>query len=163
MRIFLIFFCVLASFFQPAYAAGKDPQALPLPRFASLKTNEVFMRTGPAQRYPIKWTYKREQLPVEIIQEFDAWRKIKDKDGEEGWVHQSMLSGRRSALVTGKEDMPVLKDPQEGGQTIARMEPGVIVMLDQCNPTWCKVKAGGFKGWMQRTSLWGIYESEVLN
>ena len=72
---------------------------LTIPRFVSLRSNKVFVRTGPALRYPIKWIYTREGLPVEVVQEFDTWRKVRDKDGEEGWIHSSLLSGKRHAVI----------------------------------------------------------------
>ena len=72
---------------------------LTLPRFVSLRASEVNMRTGPGTRYPIAWVYKQRNLPVEIVDEFDTWRRIRDWEGSEGWVHQSMLHGRRSIMV----------------------------------------------------------------
>ena len=84
-----------------AVDTGKSSSGLPIPRFVSLSADKVFVRTGPALRYPIKWVYQRENMPVEIIQEFDTWRKIRDMDGDDGWVHQSLLSARTPAIKAG--------------------------------------------------------------
>jgi SH3-like domain-containing protein len=73
-----------------------------LPRFVSLRASEVNLRTGPGIRYPIEWVFKRRDLPVEVVDEFESWRRIRDWEGTLGWVHQSMLRGRRTALVTGE-------------------------------------------------------------
>src|SRR5579862_3380664 len=93
-------------------AAGTEASGLPLPRFASLRSDEVNLRSGPGVRYPVDWIYTRRDLPVEVIAEFDTWRKIRDWQGTEGWVHQSFLSARRMVVVTG-ERRRLRADPDE--------------------------------------------------
>lgn len=139
---------------------GKTSSGLPIPRFVSLGSEKVFVRTGPALRYPIKWVYQREHMPVEIIQEFDTWRKIRDMDGDDGWVHQSLLSGARSGIVKGEAKLSVHKDPDANSSTIVYFEPNVVVSLDKCHGLWCKVSAQGYDGWAERKFLWGIYADE---
>lgn len=136
---------------------------LPLPRFVSLKSDKVYVRTGPSVRYPIRWIYQKTDLPVEIVEEFDTWRKIRDSEGEGGWVSQTLLSGERTALVKGEDLIPVREKAGEDSRMVVRLEPGVIASIEKCEPTWCRVSAGGFKGWISRNSLWGIYEKEELN
>lgn len=140
--------------------AAKTSSGLPIPRFVTLAAEKVFVRTGPALRYPIKWVYQRERLPVEIIQEFDTWRKIRDMDGDNGWVHQSLLSGDRSAIVKGEGNLAVRKDAQSDGKIIAYLEPNVITALEACRGAWCEIKADGYEGYVERKFLWGIYDSE---
>ena len=135
---------------------------LPIPRFVSLRSDKVFVRTGPALRYPIKWIFKKEGLPVEIIQEFDTWRKVRDSDGEEGWIHQSLLSGNRSVLIQSQDAVALSRDPEHTGEKVALLEPGVVAVLSRCQGTLCEVSAGGYKGWAPRNLLWGIYENEEL-
>ncbi len=72
---------------------------LPLPRFAALRADSVYLRRGPGSRYPIEWVYKRRDLPVKIEREFDVWRLIEDPDGTRGWVHQATLVGTRSFVI----------------------------------------------------------------
>lgn len=141
---------------------------LPIPRFVSLRSDEVNVRTGPGRQYPIEWVYVRAGLPVEIIAEFDTWRRIRDREGSQGWVHQSLLSGRRSAIITAAETVTVLRRPTVVDQPVARLEPGVQVRLDECpgeaaeNNGWCRIEIGGHNGWLPREQLWGLYPDEEV-
>lgn len=135
---------------------------LPLPRFASLRGDQVYARTGPATRYPIKWEYKRKNLPIEIIQEFDTWRKIRDVDGEEAWIHQSLLSGKRFAIQNTGQAMPLYRQDDDQSRGVALIESSVILELNSCENTWCSVNVGGYKGYIPLTSLWGVYEGEQI-
>jgi SH3-like domain-containing protein len=132
---------------------------LPTPRFVTLAVDEVNVRTGPALKYPIKHIIRRGGMPVEILREFDVWRQIRDMDGDEGWVHKSMLSGRRSVVVKGQV-RPLLKKPEEAARPVARLEPGVIAALDTCNSAWCSLKVQTYEGWIRRDSVWGVYPDE---
>lgn len=147
---------------------GGDPKGaaagLPIPRFVSLRTNPINLRTGPGVRYPVDWVYVRRHLPVEVIGEFDTWRQIRDVDGTEGWVHQSMLSGKRAAMVT-KEPRPLKRTGEETAETIATLEQGVIVNVQRCPaemPGYCRVEVDGLQGWLKRDQFWGVYPDEML-
>ena len=134
---------------------------LPLPRFVSLRSEEVNLRAGPGVRYPVEWVFKRRHLPVEVLAEFEQWRKIRSSDGTEGWVHQSMLSGRRYAVVAG--DVRTLRrNPEPAAGAVARLEPGVVGQLLECRDEWCRLDAGGFRGWVPRGELWGVYPGESV-
>lgn len=138
----------------------------PVPRFVTLKSETVNMRVGPGTEFPIEWTYKRKGLPVEIIQEFDLWRKIRDAEGAEGWVSHTLLSGRRNAIVNPGEGDKVkglinLKSsPENNAETVARMEPGVVVVLKSCDLEWCEVEINDTTGYVAKVSIWGIYPDE---
>lgn len=134
---------------------------LPLPRFVTLRADEVNLRTGPGTRYPIDWVYQRRGLPVEIIDEFDTWRRIRDWQGTEGWVHQSMVQGQRGILVTGKR-RTLLRRPEPGAPGVARVDAGVVGELQRCQGDWCQVSAGGFTGWLPRDAFYGLYPGEKL-
>ncbi len=164
MRLFLVLLLLLLPSLASAQEGGAfRSTALPLPRFAALKSDKVYARAGPDQRYPVTWVYQKPGLPVEITQEYDAWRKIRDVDGGEGWVHKSLLSGKRTALIQGK-DVVTLKDrPASDGRVMAKLEPHVVARLEKCSPTWCRVEADGYKGWIERNLIWGIYATEELN
>lgn len=136
---------------------------LKLPRWAALQGEKTYVRAGPGLRYPIKWIFRKRSLPVEIVQEFDSWRKIRDWEGGEGWVHQSLLTGARTAMVRGDMLVPLRDGPDTERRMIARMEPMVVASIERCTPGWCRVQADGFRGWVQRNFLWGIYEDEELN
>ena len=167
---FLIIFGFLMLIAPAKHGYALDESAynnsgLSIPRFVSLRSDKVFVRTGPAQRYPIKWVFKREGLPVEIIQEFDTWRKIRDLDGEEGWIHQSLLSGKRNIVIRPVDNDTVIlqRDPEEGARAVVALEPKVIAQLIQCVASWCELKIAGYEGWTQRKMLWGIYEDEKFD
>ena len=103
----------------------------------------------------------RRGLPVEILATFDIFRKIRDSDGTVGWVNQQMLTGRRSVLVSGAiRDLHHDADP--GSEVVAQLEPGVIAVVSKCDPAWCEVKAGGYKGWLKRDEVWGLEPDEVI-
>ncbi len=137
---------------------------LEIPRFVSVRSDKVFVRTGPALRYPIKWVYKREGMPVEIIQEFDTWRKIRDLEDGEGWIHQSLLSGQRNAVVTQEDGNAYFyKKPELTSKKVAQIENGNVITLDKCAVSWCKAAINGFSGWIERKSLWGIYDTEEFD
>jgi SH3-like domain-containing protein len=167
---FRFFVAILAfALFAPggAWAAeenGKEngSSGLALPRFASLKSDNVYVRAGPSMDYPIRWIYQREGLPVEIILEYDAWRKIRDPEGEVGWVHKILLSGNRTARVTANDPVTAFHDP-DGTRPVAKIEPGVIVGVKECGETFCDIQFSAYEGWVEKKSLWGVYPSEILN
>ena len=132
---------------------------LPLPRFVTLRASEVNLRSGPGTRYPIDWVYRRSGMPVEIIDEFDTWRRIRDWQGTEGWVHQSMVQGRRGILVTGRRHV-LRRQPEPDAPGVALLEAGVVGELDRCRGEWCRVSAGGYNGWLERTAFYGLYPYE---
>lgn len=136
---------------------------LPLPRWAALQGETTYVRAGPGAKYPIKWIFKKKGLPLEIIQEFDSWRKVRDESGDEGWVHQTLLTGARGVIVRADDLVPVRDKPDESARLVARAEPRAVMALGECTPVWCRIQAQGLRGWVQRKFLWGIYESENLN
>ena len=133
-----------------------------LPRWVSLRSDEVNVRTGPGTRYPIEWVFVRESLPVEVIAEFDNWRQIRDMDGETGWIHQNLLSRNRFAVVVDDVAMMV-RDPEVGGVPVAVIEPGVIAQVLRCRADWCRLHAGGHTVWLLRTQIWGVYREEEVD
>jgi SH3-like domain-containing protein len=137
---------------------GSD-SGLMLPRFASLASDKINVRAGPGLRYPVSWTYVRRGLPVEVVAEFDYWRKVRDADGSEGWIHRGMLSPRRVALVQGGV-RDIRADPDSAAQVVARAEPGVRVRLLKCRDEWCEVELQNLRGYLTRAEMWGVYPDE---
>ena len=133
-----------------------------LPRFVSLRAPEVNLRTGPGTRYPIDWVYQRRDLPVEVIDEFDTWRRIRDSEGTAGWVHQSMLQTKRSVQITA-EGVSLRRDPQDDARALAKLERGVIARLESCGGAWCVIEIDGYKGWIKRADVWGVYPDEDVH
>lgn len=147
----------------------KGPSGLPLPRFVSLKAKRVNLRVGPSTDYAAVWMYTRAGLPVEITQEYENWRRIRDADGTEGWVNQSLLSGERMAVAApwmrGKGEgifVNLRRDPQPNSPVAARLEPGVIFRIRECNGDWCRAEAEANEGWVAQGEIWGAYPGEAF-
>ncbi len=159
LRVFITFvFLLVWSPFANAREVGAS--GLPLPRFVSLAADEVNLRTGPGFRYPIAWVFVRQAMPVEVVGEFEDWRRVRDHDGADGWVHKAMLSGERTILVTGGE-RALRREPRDDSPLIARAEAGVQGRLKACRADWCEVVLADLRGWMPRGHLWGVYGADV--
>ena len=130
-------------------------------RFASLRADDVNVRAGPGVRYPVKWKFVQRNMPVQIIAEYDTWRKIRDWEGAEGWVHRAMLSSRRSLIMMG-QGQTMRKEATEDSAAVARLAAGYVVMVSRCDRDWCEVEAGGYEGWIRRENVWGIFPGEKL-
>lgn len=142
------------------------PSGLPLPRFVSLKSGKVNLRIGPGLNYPVDWLYLKSGVPMEIIQEYDNWRRVRDADGAEGWINQSLLSGRRTAIAApwqrGKDGELILRaEPDTTSRIVAHLEPGVIGSIKTCNGQWCEMDFAGNVGWISQTQVWGAYPGET--
>lgn len=135
---------------------------LPLPRFASLKADEVNVRTGPGPRFPVEWIFKRKGMPVEIVAQHENWRKIRDWQGTSGWLYQGLLTGKRSFIVASK-DVALRKTPATSAAVVAMLEPEVVGEIRSCVGEWCRVRVSGISGWIERTDIWGVYKSEPID
>lgn len=157
-RLLCMAWLAIAGLSAPTTAAAQDSRlgtsGLPLPRFVSLKSGEVNLRTGPGKRYPIDWIYRRRGLPVEVIDEFEDWRRVRDHDGTVGWVHRFMLVSRRTVLVTGSTRM-LRRRPETEAPGLVYLEAGVIADLKDCEKAWCRIEAQGFDGWLRREAIYG--------
>jgi SH3-like domain-containing protein len=139
---------------------------LPVPRYVSLKSDHVNVRGGPTKDNDVAWVYTRSGLPVEITAEYENWRRIRDSEGSEGWVYHSLLSGRRTAVVTMKskdEFTPIYDDPAASSAIAAKLQAGVVASVKRCNNGWCRVIGNGFDGWIEQQRLWGVYADEKVN
>jgi SH3-like domain-containing protein len=149
---------------------GTSASGLPVPRFVSLKSDRVNLRTGPGTDYPTAWVFRRAGLPVEVMNEFESWRQVRDSEGTTGWVLQSLLSGRRTALVSPWDikagnpppKVTVRSDDSENARAVAIVEVGVIANIAKCDGRWCQVSIENFRGYLQQKQLWGIYPNEIL-
>ncbi|MEM6478381.1 MAG: SH3 domain-containing protein [Pseudomonadota bacterium] len=161
VRAILFLLCV-APF--PALASEEVKRGsetnFPIPRFVSLKATEANIRRGPSLSHRIDWVFTRRDMPLQVTAEHGHWRRVRDRDGQGGWIHYSLISGSRTVLV--EEDMlGLFPRPAPEGQVIARLELGVLARLGKCTELWCKVTAGGYKGWVPKTSLWGVDRDEI--
>lgn len=152
-----------------ALAAKDTPlttSGLPVPRYVSLKSDHVNVRAGPTKDNDVAWVYTRSGLPVEITAEFENWRRVRDSEGAEGWVYHSLLSGRRTAVVTmkSKDDLATLYDrPTLESAVAARLQAGVVAQVRNCAAGWCRIIGNGFDGFIEQQRLWGVYADEKVN
>ena len=154
---------VSSVFAQEAPSSGES--GLKIPRFVSLRSNHINTRSGPGSRYPIEWVYLQSSAPVEVIAEFELWRKIKDWQGSESWVHKSMLSGKRAVkVITPGENNLFAKDDYQS-KVIAKVEDEVIGEIKKCpaNNNFCLIQFDSISGWLPRHSLYGIYPDEIID
>ncbi len=137
----------------PAATSG-SVTGLPLPRFVSVKAGTANLRAGPGQKYPVRWVYQRQHLPVQIIGEHENWREIRDPWGDEGWLHSSLLSGRRTAMV--KADLVAVRDRAgDAAAVLMYLEQRVIVTVESCQDGWCRINVDGRAGWLPVAGLFG--------
>lgn len=164
----------------PALAQSGTVTGLPVPRYVSLKADRVNLREGPSKDHRTSWVFQRAGLPVEIVAEFETWRRIRDSEGAEGWVLHSLLSGRRTALIApwlrdgkgnGRETtppgqpLPLYERADERAGVVARLQPGVLANVRQCDGTWCRIHGSGaaFDGYIRQDRLWGVYPNERVD
>ena len=143
---------------EPGSATG-----LPVPRFVNLKSDHANLRRGPGTDYPVDWVFVRRRMPLEIIAETSRWRKVRDADGDVGWIWHSMLDGRRTALFRKDKDdapTPILEEPKPGAAVVAYADANVLANLKSCKGAWCRIEAQGYEGYVLRVSLWGVYPDE---
>jgi len=171
-RLSLLLFALAAALVfaaLPFAALAQNPvrgTGLPLPRFVSLKSDEVNVRRGPGEEYEVAFKFVKARLPVEITQEFDTWRKIRDSEGAEGWVFHSLLSGKRTALVAPWETngnsgpFPAHAAPDAASAVVAYLAPKVIADVEECRASWCLISGRGYRGWIEQDKLWGVYPNE---
>jgi SH3-like domain-containing protein len=160
LAAFLAIACTTAYADQIGSASG-----LPIPRYVSLKSDRVNLHEGPSKDHRTIWIFQRAGLPVEITAEFEIWRKVRDSEGAEGWVLHSLLSGRRTGLVTPWKkgvDSLLYSKPSLASQPVAKLQPNVIANVRSCDGAWCRVWGDGFDGFIQQSSLWGVYPNEKI-
>jgi SH3-like domain-containing protein len=150
--------------------SAKDSAAtssgLPVPRYVSLKSDHVNVRAGPTKDNDVAWVYTRSGLPVEITAEFENWRRVRDSEGSEGWVYHSLLSGRRTAVITmkSKDDLAALYERADPASAVAaRLQAGVVAQVKRCAAGWCHITGNGFDGWIEQQRLWGVYADEKVD
>jgi SH3-like domain-containing protein len=146
--------------------AQLGPSGFPIPRFLTLKANKVNVRKGPSSSHEVAWVFQRKGMPVEVTAEFENWRKIRDSQGEEGWILQQMLSGRRFAMAPDWDKVKSVdlhdRESARSG-TVAKLSPGAIAQIESCSGEWCYVTTDDYEGYALQTELWGVYPGEVVD
>jgi len=163
--VFKISFIFFYFFFISHNLLGSDigkETGFKIPRYVSLKSNEVNLRVGPSENYPILLSYTSINLPIEIMEENGYWRKIKDHDGNTGWIKKNLLKGTRYALILKKNDFQLIFSKPEG-EKIGEIGQFNIVKIITCLDLWCSIDIEGYTGWIKKHNLWGVYNEEKIN
>ncbi|MCF8469167.1 MAG: SH3 domain-containing protein [Parvibaculum sp.] len=146
---------------EPGRATG-----LPVPRFVSLKSGRANVRRGPGTDFPIDWVYRKNGVPLEIIAESNNWRRIRDHDGDGGWIWHTMLAGERSIIVEGNagdgEPVAIHTGPDTMSDVIAYAQKGLVARVTACDSHWCHIDVQGYEGWARQSTLWGVYPGEAF-
>ena len=146
----------------PSFAFSGIGGKRPIPRFVSMKSKSVNVRTGPGKRYPIEWHYINKGEPVEVIAEFEQWRRIRDKFGDGGWVHSSMITGKRKVIMIQKPSTILYESNSQSSKKLAKIGPELRCQVKKCKTSWCQVICKNYKGWVQKENIWGVYLDEIF-
>ena len=152
-RFTLLLVAAFATLSAPL--AGQDRD---VPYWATIDTEELYMRVGPSQEYKIEWVYRRDGLPLKVIRVVDGWRLVRDHEGAEGWVNSNLLSATRGAIVVGEGLAAMRESPTDNAKLKWNAEPGVVGRLGDCEAGWCEFDVAGREGWVRAERLWGAGE-----
>jgi SH3-like domain-containing protein len=153
---------IALAFGAGAARAADDEAGLKVPRFVSLHSDKVNLRSGPGRQYPIEWVLTKRDMPVEIIAQFEHWRRVREWDGTVGWVQAHMVNGKRYVIVDKGAVHSLYRQPDPSSGIVARAEPGVVARLAECRGGWCRVETDDVAGWLKRGDLWGVYPDETV-
>lgn len=147
----------------PTHESGGNEHTLPVPRFVALRAT-ANLHVGPGQQYPVEWQYVIPSFPMEVLAEFGHWRQVRDFQGGQGWLHKSLLTGKRFALVVNAVQN-LMNTPHPQGKILARLNPGVVGRILQVQGDWCKLSVKWedktYKGWIEKRHVWGVYSHET--
>ena len=165
VSMFTFFFLFVIFFIMVLFPSNSFSQQFgretgyPVPRFISLRSDEVNVRSGPGLTYPIKWVFVKKGFPLEVIAEYEDWRKVRDIQNDEGWVHKVMLSGKRTAYIKAN-NRNIFGEANFDSKINAIIDKGVIVDVESCDSKFCEVEVQGINGYIDIDSLWGVYRGE---
>ena len=140
------FFLILVCFFFPLQVSSEEI-------YLSLKKNKVNVRYGPSFDSPIKYIYKKINLPIKQIDKKENWRRIIDFKNNSGWIHWSQLKKVNS--IINLEDKILFKKPSNFSTPLAKIQKGKVLIVEKCNGVWCQITTKKFKGWIKIENIWG--------
>jgi len=153
-------FCLLGTALLSAPLEAKDRK---LPYWASISSEEARMRTGPGQNYPATWLYRRENLPIQVVETYPNWRKVREPDGTIGWMLQGLLSDTRTAIVLPGAPRTMHADPSDTAAVAYRIAPGAVGLVSKCGGGWCRLEVKGRAGFIRTSALWGVDPDEKID
>jgi len=146
MQKSIIYFFCFFIFFTNLFSENKK-------NFLMLKNDKVNVRYGPSFDYPIKFIYKKNKLPLQIIDQKENFRKILDHKKNSGWIHISQLRKSKSLIATSKKIL--FKKPTKFSKPIAKIEKGRLLIVRKCIKSWCNIETEEFSGWIDKNNIWG--------
>ena len=161
MQIIIVFISII-FFYQVSNANIGNETGLEIPRYVSLKSNDANIRVGPSKNYPIKIKYIKKNYPLKVLEEYEDWRKVEDFKKNIGWIHKSLISGNRTAIVLSNDNKTIKLLNTLEGNIIGEIGKGNIVFLEKCKIDWCLVSLGNYKGWLDKKFIWGVKENEII-
>lgn len=144
-------------------ASAGHAQDRKVPYWASIATGDALLRTGPERTFPAVWRYRRVDLPVQVVQTYGNWRRIKELDGTEGWMLATLLSARRTAVITGQGLAPLRSSADDNAPPNWQAQPGVVGRITKCEAGWCLFDTGGKKGHIRMERIWGVSPGETFD
>lgn len=161
-NIIILFIFLFSSSYLIAQTVG-TVTGFPIPRFVSLKSDESNLRVGASKDYPIYLTYNIRNLPLEIIDEYEDWRRVVDIEENEGWIHKSIIKGNRYGIINTLHSQSAQIYNKPEGILVGKIGNNNIVKINQCLSLWCHIKIEQNKGWINKVNLWGVYNNEKFN
>ena len=143
----------------PAAAQRATPSGYPVPRYVTLKFDEVYARAGPGEDHRLLWVYRVKGLPVQVVAENSEWRRICDPLGGMAWVHKRLTDGRRTVLRMRPGAVAIREKPRVEAQVEAYLNPRALAALVRCEKGWCKIRVDRVSGWTPASDLWGTSEA----
>ena len=145
----IFFIKILVTFFLLSSFSFVNSEEI----FLSLKKNKVNVRYGPSLESPIKFIYKKINLPIKQIDKKENWRRIIDFKNNSGWIHWSQLKSTNSIIPLN--DKILFKKPSNFSEPLLKIQKGRVLLIQKCLDKWCKVKTDKFKGWIKTDNIWG--------
>ena len=141
---------------------GATPIPTSVPYYGSIAHDRAYLREGPSYQHRVLWIYRRKDLPIQVIQTYDVWRKVRDSDGTVGWLHSTMVSDRRTVVVIANAPARIRNSDDPNAPVVALAVPGVVARLEACEADICEVVASGTDGWIKKQDVWGVGAGEVF-
>lgn len=166
MKVILRVFAMWLALTGVSFASDDESSesGLTLPRMVSTRADNINARSGPGTNYPIEWIYKQKGAPLEIINEFELWRQVRDWEGSVSWIHKTRLTGRRFVKVITPGENNIYNSAEYDSRVIAKVEDGVVGEIKKCpkKSAFCLIQFEKIEGWMPKKNLFGVYENEVI-
>ena len=157
-----LFFLTITTNYSIAETLGQST-GYKLPRFVSTKSDESNLRVGANLDYPRLLTYRVKNFPLKIIDEYEIWRKVIDIDGNQGWMHKSLLQSNRYGIIKTAHEQGVQIYNKPEGVIVGKIGNRNIIKINKCFNLWCHISLNRHQGWINKINIWGVHVNEKFN